>query len=112
MELGSAVTMTQPSLFDQTDDDTYTLEWNEYRKNHPEVWKDIVRRALHKARYEGAKRISVKGIVEGIREHGIPTSPDAVVAIDNSCTAVIARQLVAEYPELKDIVRTRIRRVK
>lgn len=90
--------------------DTYTVEWNAYRANHEEVWKDIVRRVLHEKRFEGVKRISMQSIFGEIRKRGIPRDPQRVVALDNNWTACAARDLLAAYPELEGFIRIRPRK--
>ena len=66
------------------------------------VFNEVRVRALTLAR-RGEERIGIKRIVEGVRA-------DWHVQINNVFTALIARDLVASEPELRDLIELRERR--
>lgn len=81
-----------------------------WRERHPEVVAFIARRALAASR-TGARRLSAKALVEEARSASIATTAGKRdFLIDNSMTALLARHLVAQYPELDGKFELRRRR--
>lgn len=77
---------------------------------HPEVYSRVLHIASH-AMDRGEKRLSMKGIFEDIRGE-VRREKDSPVALNNNYTAPMTRKLIADYPVLKPLFRTRERTIR
>lgn len=83
------------------------IEFREYDKANPEVWRMFCRFAFD-AIGRGRKALSVSLIIERIRwEVFIVTESGDGFKINNNHRAFYARKFMKCYPEHKDIFRTR-----
>lgn len=84
-------------------DGTLQARYEAWRRSEEGGWvfATIRERALEEAR-EGAQRIGVKGIVEAVRR-------ELRVAVNNSATAFIARELWETVPALRGLIELRQR---
>lgn len=68
-------------------------------KNNPDVWRTICDRALSRAR--AGKRVSMKRIIEEVRDFNPVYWQTDEFKLSNSVTACLARFLVRDCPEVK-----------
>ena len=87
-----------------------TLEqrFREFCDRNPHILHELERRAL-RLHAVGAPRIGVKAIYEAMR-YDAAVRTDSTPKLDNSFTALFARQLIAYHPELSSVIETRTRR--
>ena len=87
----------QPSLMR---DETIEAHFWEFHDNHPEVYREIVRRA-RQLKQKGFTHYGIKGIIEVVRWHFATTGPDAAgFKINNNFSSRYARLVEAHEPDL------------
>jgi hypothetical protein len=86
---------------------TIDARFDKYNKQHPEVYKLLVRFAREVLR-RGMKRYSMKTLFERIRWHyDIELQTDEPFKLNNSFTSRYARLISKEHPELGGLFETR-----
>lgn len=102
------MTSTALTLFGTAEDDI-ELRFHRFDEDHPEVFQAIARIALRRLD-AGCNYLSMKWIYECLRtDSSILRDKGEVVKVNNNHTALYARKLVAQYPELAPLFRTRKR---
>lgn len=102
--------MTQLSLDDLTRKHPLWDELDEWIRVNPRVWNAMVDRARLLA--AGGHKFGANALLYWARiEFFIRYTDGAQFALNNNFAPVVARRLIADYPELADALQTRYSRV-
>lgn len=103
------MSLAEAQLFSLGEDDI-ELRFRDFDRRHPEVYSAIERIA-HRRLDSGARRLSMKWCFEVVREGDWRGDEHSPVKLNNDFSALYTRKLVAQYPELSELFRTRKRHV-
>lgn len=102
------MTVTEAQLF-ATGEDDIELRFLQFDRAHPAVFEQIARIA-HRRLDAGARRISMKWCFEVVREGDWTGDSHSPVKLNNDFSALYTRKLIARYPELAPLFKTRKRK--
>lgn len=89
---------------------TIREQWEAFHRDNPQVF-DLLKRLSLQLKQKGHKNYSIKGLFEVVRWHyALQTKGDQDFKMNNNYTALYARHLMEEVPELDGFFRTRARR--
>jgi hypothetical protein len=95
----------QPSLFDRVDQSKF----EEYHRDNPQVYEMFKRFTFEKIS-RGAKHVGAKAVLERVRWE-TSVSGDDGFKVNNNYTAAYARLFAKDFPQHKDLFRTRKARI-
>lgn len=105
------MTVAPSPVFDTDDLDRIERDFWAFHVSNPRVYDELRDHALE-LRRRGRSHYGIKALYEVVRFHRAMNTTDKCSEwkLNNSFTALYARMLMANEPELRDFFRTRIRR--